>query len=77
MPASENISSLQSILGLANYYNIFVPNIHCLRASLSKLLKKDAEWVWTTKCQEPFEKIKGMLKSDLFLTHYDKKKFFK
>ena len=38
MPAPENVSSLQSFLGLANYY-IFVPKMHCLRASLNKLLK--------------------------------------
>ena len=29
---------LQSFLGLANYYNVFVPNMHNLRAPLNKLL---------------------------------------
>ena len=71
MPAPKNISELQSFLGLANYYNVFVPNMHNLRAPLNNLLRKDIEWEWTTECQETFEKIKKILTSDLFLAHYD------
>ena len=33
---AENVSSLQSLLGLVNYYNVFVPNMHCLWALLHK-----------------------------------------
>ena len=40
MPASENISSLQSFLGLANWYRMFIPNMHDLRAPLYEILKK-------------------------------------
>ena len=32
MPAPDNIASLQSFLGLANYYPVFIQNIHDLRA---------------------------------------------
>ena len=68
MPAPENVSSLQSFLGLANYYNVCLT---CsLRTSLNELLKKEKVWVWTTECQEAFEKIKEVLTSDLFITHY-------
>ena len=44
--------------------------MHDLRAPLNELLKKDKLWVWTTECQQVFEKIKKILTSDLFLTHY-------
>ena len=40
MPAPTNVASLQSVLGLANYYNSYIPNIHILRAPLNHLLKK-------------------------------------
>ena len=40
MPAPENVSSLQNSVGLANYYNVFVPNMHGLQVLLTKLLKK-------------------------------------
>ena len=74
IPAPENISSLQSFLGLTNYYKLFVLNMHCLQASLSKLLKKTLNgfgWQSARKC---LKKIKGILASHLFLTHYDPKK---
>ena len=74
IPALENVCSQQSFLGLANHYNLLVPKMHCLRASLNKQLKKDTKLVWSTTCKEAFEKIIGMLQSGLFLTHYDPKK---
>lgn len=71
MPAPTNISELQSFLGLANYYQVFIKNMHDLRAPLNKLLKKDQPWHWSSDCQTVFEKIKETLTSDLFLTHYN------
>ena len=58
MPAPNNIATLQSFLGLANYYQISIPNMHDLCAPLNELLKKDQLWVWTTECQQAFEKNK-------------------
>ena len=72
MPAPENVTSLQSILGLANYYQAFTPNIHNLRTLLNKLLRKDKAWEWTPECQEAFDKTIKILTLDLFLTHYDR-----
>ena len=46
IPAPDNIASLQSFLGLANYYQV---SMHDLRAPLNELLKKDKPWDWTTK----------------------------
>ena len=40
MPAPNNIATLQSFLGLTNYYQIFIPNMYDLRAPLNELLKK-------------------------------------
>ena len=37
IPASENVTFLQSFLGLANYYQAFIPNMHNLRALLNEL----------------------------------------
>lgn len=74
MPAPENIASLQSFLGLANYYNVFVPNMHKLRSPLNELLRKDQKWVWTQECEEAFQEIKDILTSDLFLAHYNPKR---
>ena len=70
MPAPENVTTLQSFLGLANYYQSFIKNMHNLRAPLNELLK-DKKWKWTPICQTAFDQIKKSLTSDLFFTHYD------
>ena len=41
MPAPYNVPQLQSFGGLAQYYAIYIPKIHKLRALLNELLKKD------------------------------------
>ena len=73
MPAPNNVASLQSFLGLASYYQSFIPKMQDLRAPLNELLKKGKTWSWTTECQEAFNKIKEALTSNLFLTHFDPK----
>ena len=75
MPAPDNVQTLQRFLGLANFNQIFIKNMHNLRAPLNELLKKDKTWRWTPECQAAFEKIKETLTSDLSLslTHYDPK----
>ena len=57
MPTPDNIASLLSFLWLAYYHQIFISNMHDLRAHLNELLKKDKPWVWTAECLEAFEKI--------------------
>ena len=41
MLAPDNVTTLQSFLGLANYYQSFLKNLHDRCAPLNKLLKKD------------------------------------
>ena len=72
-PAPDNVTKLQSFLGLANNDQSFIKNLHNLRAPLNELLKKDKKWRWTPECQTVFYQIKKVLTSDLFLTHYDPK----
>ena len=71
MSEPHNITTLLSFLGLANYYQSFIPNMHALHAPLNELLRKDKVWNWTTECKMAFEKLKEVLTSELFLTHYN------
>ena len=73
MPAPDNVTTLQSFLGLVNYYQSFIKNLHDFCAPLNELLKKDKKWRWTPECQTAFDQIKKALTSDLFLVHYDPK----
>ena len=71
MPEPNNVTQLQSFLGLANYYEKFIPSMHKLRAPLNELLKKDSKWEWSADCQSAFDNLKTKLTSELFLTHFN------
>jgi hypothetical protein len=71
MPVPNNVITLRSFLGLVNYNQSFVPNMRSIRYPFDNLLKKDQEWNWSNRCQQAFDSIKEILKSDLLLTHYD------
>ena len=55
MPASDNVTTLQSFFGLANYYQRFIKNWHNLRAPLNEQLKQDKKWRCTSECQTAFD----------------------
>ena len=74
MPTPSNVAALQSFLGLANYYNSYIPNMHIQRAPLNHLLKKDIKWNWMDECKKAFEKLKTVLTPNLALTHYNPNK---
>jgi len=71
MPAPNNVSTLHSFLGLVNYDQSFIPNMRSICHPVDDLLKKEQEWNWSNRCQQAFDSIKEILKSDLLLTHYD------
>ena len=56
---------------LVNYYGHFLPNVSMELHPSNHLLWKGAAWVWSNKCEEAFQAIKGMLSSDQVLAHYD------
>nr|VZI41780.1 unnamed protein product [Spirometra erinaceieuropaei] len=71
MPAPMNVSQLRSFLGLIRYYSALLPSLHDVRATLSRLLQRDAAWCWSPECEKAFAQLNSMLSSDLLLTHYD------
>jgi hypothetical protein len=70
-PTPRNIAGIQSFVGLANYYRDFVENMASLTAPLTKLTKKDVEFVWGTEQQNSFDEIKRRLTTDPVLAVYD------
>ncbi|KAJ8713190.1 hypothetical protein PYW08_008494 [Mythimna loreyi] len=70
-PVPSNIATLQSFLGLVNYYRNFVPRASSILSPLYDLLKKGAKWHWTAIHQNAFNEIKKCLTSEQVLTHFD------
>jgi hypothetical protein len=63
MPAPTNVGELRSYLGAINWYAKYVPQMHSLRGPLNSLLKKNAKWAWTSKCQQSFDQFKITIQS--------------
>lgn len=72
-PVPTNVSTLQSFLGLVNYYRNFVPRASSVLSPLYDLLKKGAKWHWTAIHRNAFNEIKQQLTSDQVLTHFNSK----
>lgn len=70
-PAPTDITTLRSALGLTNYYAKFVPNYATVVEPMRYLLRKDIPFVWGTKQQESFGKIKQLIAKCTVLALFD------
>lgn len=75
-PVPKNTKDIKSFLGLAGYYRRFIPNFSSITQNLTRLLQKDADFVWTSTQQEAFEKLKLILCSEPILQYPDFSKPF-
>lgn len=73
-PEPRNVTQLKAFIGMVMFYSKFLPKLNMKLAPLYTLLKKEAKWEWTGKCQEVFDECKNELCSMKLLTHYDPKK---
>ncbi|XP_058776254.1 uncharacterized mitochondrial protein AtMg00860-like [Vicia villosa] len=57
----KSVTEIQSFLGLAGYYRIFIEVFSKLAFSLTQLTRKGQAYVWDVKCEESFQKLKRRL----------------
>lgn len=69
-----NINELRTFLGIANYYNKFIPNLASITSPLNELLKKGKKYNWSSRCEESFKNIKKEILSERVLIHFDQSK---
>lgn len=62
-PTPYNVKSLQSFLGLVNYYRRFIKSLSNIAEPLYGLLKKGTTWQWTDTHQRAYESLKMALTS--------------
>jgi hypothetical protein len=62
---------LQRFLGFANFYRRFISDFAGVARPLYDLTKKTAEWNWTDRCQEAFERLKRCFAMAPALKIYD------
>jgi hypothetical protein len=57
----SSVSEIQSFLGLAGYYQRFMPNFSSITKPLTKLLEKGVPFVWTNDCEVSYKALKDKL----------------
>lgn len=73
-PRPQDVKSLQSYLGLINFYRKFIPRLSAVLHPLNRLLVPDVPWTWTSSQEEAFSQSKSLLASAETLAHFDPKK---
>ena len=67
-PAPTTLKNVRSFLGFCNYYCKFIPGYSQITRPLHDLTKKTQEWIWTTKQEEAFQKLKQLFQQQPVLT---------
>ncbi|WVZ58371.1 hypothetical protein U9M48_008650 [Paspalum notatum var. saurae] len=72
----ETVTKIQSFLGLAGYYRCFIKDFSKTTKPMTSLMKKNAKYVWSPKCEEAFQALKKLLTSAPVLAQPDVTKPF-
>jgi hypothetical protein len=71
---STNVKAVQSFIGFANFYRMFIPTYSDIIRPLVNLTKKNKKFYWNEKCNEAFEKLKELMITGLILAHFHPEK---
>ena len=69
LPTPKTVKEIRSFLGMCNYYRRFIKSYSSITAPITKLLKKDEEFIWTEECETAFRVLKQKLTSAPILAH--------
>ena len=67
------VSEVKSSLGLAQYCAKFIPDFASVTDPLWEITRGDKKFVWSTRQQKAFDKVKSLITQAATLAYYDKK----
>jgi hypothetical protein len=70
------VHQVWSFLGLVGYYRRFIPDFSKIVKPITRLLKNDTKFDWSSKCNEVFEQLKVLLTIAPVLAQLDIEKPF-
>ena len=70
-PTPTSVTDIRSFLGLAEYYRKFINNFSRIACPMTALQNKGNKFLWTTKCEEIFQKLKQFLMTAMILRIVD------
>lgn len=68
-PTPEDAIAVKRFVHMAGYYRRFVANFGSMMAPLTRLLRKNTAWAWTTDQQKAFDDVKTLLSSRPLLVY--------
>ena len=60
-PTPTSVADIRSFLGLVGYYRKFIENFQRIACPMTTFQNKENNLLWTTKCEEIFQKLKHLL----------------
>ena len=75
-PKPVTVKQVRSFLGLCSYYRKFILNFSSIAKPLTRLTEKDVKFVWSSDCDQAFEKLKTCLVNTPVLVYPDLTKPF-
>jgi len=76
LPIPTSVSTLQSFMGLLNYYRCYCPQFSSIAKPLNKLLQKGVAFEWGQEQQQAYDTLKQQLCSEPVLRRADPSKQF-
>jgi hypothetical protein len=67
----KSVHQVQSFLGLAGYYRMFILNFSKISKPITELLKKGTKYVWSKEYDEAFQTLKKLLTTSPVLAQPD------
>jgi hypothetical protein len=74
--AHMSVSDIQSFLGLAGYYRMFIEGFLKISKPMTELLEKDKQFEWMPACEASFQELKKRLMTAPVLVMPDMEKPF-
>jgi hypothetical protein len=71
-----SVHQICSFLGLVGYYHRFIPDFSKIAKPMTELLKKEAKFHWSDKCEEAFHTLRKLLTTAPILAQLDSAKPF-
>jgi hypothetical protein len=70
-PVPESVYDVQVFLGFANFYRRFIDGYSRVVLPITQLLRKNQKFVWSSKAQDAFDRLKSLFTSAPVLRHFD------
>jgi hypothetical protein len=75
-PIPKDVADIRSFMGITGYYRRFIEGFSKIVYPITSLQKKGIRFTWSQKCQDNFDKLKGLLTTTPILRVVDLDKYF-